>query len=134
MEFVIWSFGTHVCWFIHLIFATKICEQPFPTHAFNNSISCNNSEPVHRTATYKCDDTKCCIVQWSKRGKVSQNTTNLLVVFWLTLPFYFMVTYKMGMSQLKLYNTILTSSWWVQQCSKHVEEYNKLIIKQEFVL
>jgi len=25
------------------------------------------------------------------------------------------------------------SSWWAQQCSKHVEEYNKLIIKQEFV-
>jgi len=23
--------------------------------------------------------------------------------------------------------------WWAQQCSKHVQEYNKLIIKQEFV-
>jgi len=32
-----------------------------------------------------------------------------------------------------LYNTILTSWWWTQQCSKHVEAYNKLIIKQEFV-
>ena len=28
-----------------------------------------------------------------------------------------------------LYNTILTSRWWAQQCSKHVEAYNKLIIK-----
>jgi len=32
-----------------------------------------------------------------------------------------------------LYNTVLTSWWWAQQCSKHVEEYNKLIIKQDFV-
>jgi len=30
-------------------------------------------------------------------------------------------------------NTILTSWWWAQQCSKHVEAYNKLIIRQEFV-
>ena len=30
-----------------------------------------------------------------------------------------------------LYN--LTSWWWAQQCSKRVEEYNKFIIKQEFV-
>jgi len=22
------------------------------------------SQPVHRTATYKCDDTKCCIIQF----------------------------------------------------------------------
>jgi len=27
----------------------------------------------------------------------------------------------------------LTSWWWAQQCSKHIEEYNKLITKQEFV-
>jgi len=32
-----------------------------------------------------------------------------------------------------LYNTILTFWWWAQQCSKHVEAYNKLIIKQDFV-
>jgi len=32
-----------------------------------------------------------------------------------------------------LYNTILTSWWWEPQCSKHVEGYNKLLIKQEFV-
>ena len=30
-----------------------------------------------------------------------------------------------------LYNTILTSWWWAQQSSKHVEAYNKLNIKQE---
>jgi len=27
----------------------------------------------------------------------------------------------------------LTPWWWAQQCSKHVEECNKLIIKQDFV-
>jgi len=31
-----------------------------------------------------------------------------------------------------LYNTILTSWWWAQQCSKHVEAYNKLIVKQKY--
>ena len=30
-----------------------------------------------------------------------------------------------------LYN--LTSWWWAQQCSKHVDEHNKLVMKQEFV-
>jgi len=29
--------------------------------------------------------------------------------------------------------SILTSWWWAQQCLKHVDAYNKLIIKQEFV-
>jgi len=33
-----------------------------------------------------------------------------------------------------LYNTVLTSWWWAQQCSKHVEAYNKLIIKIIFAL
>jgi len=28
-----------------------------------------------------------------------------------------------------LYNKILTSWWWAQQCSKHVEAHNKLTIK-----
>ena len=23
------------------------------------------SQPVHRTATYRCDDTRCCIIQFS---------------------------------------------------------------------
>jgi len=32
-----------------------------------------------------------------------------------------------------LYNTMFTSWWWAQQCSKRVEEYNKLIMKQEIV-
>jgi len=32
-----------------------------------------------------------------------------------------------------LYKTFLTSWWWAQQWSKHVDEYNKIIIKQEFV-
>jgi len=31
-----------------------------------------------------------------------------------------------------LYNTVLTSWWWTQQCSKHVQAYNKVIIKQDF--
>jgi len=32
-----------------------------------------------------------------------------------------------------LYNTVLTFWWRAQQCSKHEEAYNKLIIKQDFV-
>ena len=32
-----------------------------------------------------------------------------------------------------LCDTVLTSWWWAQLCSKHVEVYNKLIIKQELV-
>jgi len=32
----------------------------------------------------------------------------------------------------RLYNTILTSWWGAQQCSKHVEAWNKLIVKQKF--
>jgi len=32
-----------------------------------------------------------------------------------------------------LYNQILTSWWWAQQCSKHVVTYDKLIIKDDFV-
>ena len=47
--------------------------------------------PVHGTATYRCDDTRCCIIQF-----------DLLM----------MSTY----------------------CSKHVEAYNKLIIKQDFCI
>ena len=31
-----------------------------------------------------------------------------------------------------VYNIILTPWWRAQQCSKHVEAYNKLIIKQDF--
>ena len=48
------------------------------------------SQPVHRTATYKFDDTRCCIIQF-----------DLLM---MSTP-----------------------------CSKHVEVYNKLIIKEDFV-
>ena len=42
-------------------------------------------------------------------------------------------TYRVWRYQM-LYNTILTSWWWAQQCSKHVEAYNELIVKQDFVL
>ena len=41
-------------------------------------------------------------------------------------------TYSVWWYQM-LYNTIFTSWWWAQQYSKHVEEYTKLITKQEFV-
>ena len=30
-------------------------------------------------------------------------------------------------------NIILTSWWWAKQCSKHIQAYNKLIMKQDFV-
>jgi len=41
-------------------------------------------------------------------------------------------TYTVWWYQM-LYNTILISWWWAQQCSKHVEACNKLIIKLDFV-
>jgi len=47
-------------------------------------------------------------------------------------PVHGTITYRVWRYQM-LYNTILTSWWWTQQCSKHVEGYNKLIIKHEFV-
>jgi len=43
-------------------------------------------------------------------------------------PVHRKATYRVWRYQM-LYNTILTSWWWAQQCSKHVEAYNKLIIK-----
>ena len=46
--------------------------------------------PEHGTSTYRCDDIRCCIIQF-----------DLLMMS--------------------------------KQCSKHVEAYNKLIIKQDFV-
>ena len=49
-----------------------------------------DSQHVHGTATYTCDDTRCCIIQ-----------------FWPPDDEH--------------------------MCSKHVEAYNKLIIKQDFV-
>jgi len=50
-----------------------------------------NAQPVHRTATYRCDDTRCCIIQ-----------------FWPLI-----------MSK---------------ECSKDVEEYNKLIINKNLCI
>ena len=47
-------------------------------------------------------------------------------------PVHRTATYRVWRYQM-LYNTILTSWWWAQQCSKHVEAYNKLIIKQNSV-
>jgi len=39
-------------------------------------------------------------------------------------PVHGMATYTVWWYQM-LYDTILTSWWWAQQCSKHVEAYNK---------
>jgi len=55
-----------------------------------------------------------------------------LLTIVLSQPAQRTVTYSVWRYQM-LYNTILTSWWWAKQCSKQVEEYNKLIIKQEFV-
>jgi len=55
-----------------------------------------------------------------------------LLTIVLSQPVHRTATYRVWRYQM-LYNTILTSWWWAQQCSKHVQEYNKLIIKQEFV-
>ena len=48
------------------------------------------SQPVHRTATYRCDDTRCCTIQFPTPDDE-------------------------------------------RMCSKHIEAFNKLIIKQDFV-
>jgi len=39
------------------------------------------------------------------------------------------------MHKFLFYNKFIISfyTFWAQQCSKHVEEYNKLIIKREFM-
>jgi len=47
------------------------------------------SQPVHRTATYRCDDIRCCVMQFWPPGDE-------------------------------------------HMCSKHVEAWNKLIVKQKF--
>ena len=59
---------------------------------------------------------------------IYRNMWNCIELYFSSFrPFVSVWRYQM------LYNTILTSWWWAKQCSKHVEEYNKLIIKQEFV-
>jgi len=62
--------------------------------------------------------------------KTQENHANVQPA--LSQPVHRTATYRVWRYQM-LYNTILTSWWWAQQCSKHVEKYNKLIIKQEFV-
>ena len=41
-------------------------------------------------------------------------------------PVHRTATYRVWRYQM-LYNTVLTSWWWAQQCSKHIEAYKKLI-------
>ena len=50
----------------------------------------------------------------------------------LTQPVHRTVACSVWWCQM-LCDTILTSWWWARLCSKQVEEYNKLIIKQELV-
>ena len=50
----------------------------------------------------------------------------------LSQPVHRTATYRLWRYQM-LYNKILTSWWWAKQCSKHVQAYNKRIIKQEVV-
>ena len=35
------------------------------------------SQPVHRTATYRCDDTRCCIIQFRPPDDEHSNTRNM---------------------------------------------------------
>jgi len=62
----------------------------------------------------------------------AQVETRAQVEWVLSQPVHRTATYRVWWFQM-LYNKILNSWWWAQQCSKHVEAYNKLIIKQDFV-
>ena len=52
----------------------------------------------------------------------SSGGQNCIIHIWY--PVHRTATYRVWWYQM-LYNTILTSWWWAQQCSKHVKEYNK---------
>ena len=75
--------GGQNCIIQHLLSSHSVGSRP--VHRLRK-----DSQLVHRTATYRCDDTRFCIIQ---------------------------------------FDLLMMSTW----CSKHVEAYNKLIIKQEFV-
>jgi len=83
------------------------------------SITKNNNFPQHLLLK----------LNWQILHKVNNKKSSKKV---LSQPAHRTVTYRVWRYQM-LYNTVLTSQWWTQQHSKHVEEYNKLIIKQEFV-
>ena len=69
----------------------------------------------------ECDDARCCVTQfWPPRGPV------------LSQPVHRTAACRVWWYQM-LCDTILTSWWWAQLCSKHVQVYNKLIIKKELV-
>jgi len=74
--------GQNFCFTISLIHASTCFE-----HMYSSSYVL--SQPVHETATYRCDDTRGCVMQ-----------------FWPPDDEH--------------------------MCSKHVEDWNKLIIKQKF--
>jgi len=76
------SSGVLNCIIQHLLSSHSVDGRP--VHRFRE----DSKRPVNGTATYRCDDTRCCIIQFCPPD---------------------------------------------DECSKHVEEYNKLIIKQDFV-
>ena len=101
------------------------------------------SQPLHRTATYRCDDTRCCIIKFwppddkhnSARNmyrniKQCDDTRCCIIQFWSPDDEHNSArnmyrNIKVWWYQM-LYNTILTPWWWAQQCSKHVQEYKRV--------
>jgi len=52
------SSGGQNCIIQHLV--SSLCVGGYPVYTLVEVLS----QPVHRTATYRCDDTRCCIVQF----------------------------------------------------------------------
>jgi len=44
---------------LHSIWYHHTCRWPFGAQ-----VESGRSQPVHRTATYRCDDTRCCVIQF----------------------------------------------------------------------
>ena len=75
-----------------------------------------------RALLWSSSDGQNCILQHLSSTQVERG---------LSAPVHRTATYSVWRYQM-LYSTILIYWWWTQQCSKHVEAYNKLIIQQEF--
>ena len=90
--------------------------------------------PVHETATYRCDNTRCCVMQfWPPDDKhmCSKHVEawNKLVV--KCTPVHETTTYMCGDT-----GGCLMQFWPPDNehmCSKHVEAWNKLIVKEFFL-
>ena len=49
---------------LYSIWYHHTCRWPFGAQVERRVYSSLFSQPVHRTATHRCDDTRCCIIQF----------------------------------------------------------------------